>query len=273
MEPLALRSGEDGDTHARNPQANSTGVAPVEIEVGPEPVVIPRATTPASAGDRRAAATSTRVMLVDDHQVFVEALALAIDAQPDLESVGTMGTIGACLAALPDAAPDLVLMDVYLPDGDGIDAIGEIRARSPSALILVMTGHTDVGAMARAASAGASGFLPKESSIATVLAAIRTARDGQMLVDGTTLAAILGRVSTAGVPRANGPSVLTAREQEVIELMGRGLDPNAIADQLGISVHTCRGHEKNILAKLEAHSQLEAVVIAARRGMIARLGR
>ena len=219
---------------------------------------------------------TTRVLLVDDHRAFAEALAVAIDRNPDLACVGTPTTIAECLEVVQQTAPDVVLLDIYLPDGDGIDAIPSIRASDPDVRIVVMTGYTDVDVMARAATAGASGFLPKENSIAAVLSAIRAVRDGQMLVDGSTLAAILGRVSrSAPGPRGQGQGSnhLTTREQDVLDLMGQGLDPHAIAGRLGISLHTCRGYQKSILAKLEAHSQLEAVVVAARRGMIARLGR
>ena len=232
-----------------------------------------------AAGDPVSApaiSSATRVLIVDDHRVFSEALALAIAHHPDIVCVGTPTTIAECLATVEEAAPDVVLLDIYLPDGDGIEAIPAIQARRCAARIIVMTGYTDIEVMARAASAGASGFLPKENSIAAVLAAIRAAGDGQMLVDGSTLAAILGRVGRAA-PGTRGLDVdsthLTARERDVLDLMGQGLDPNAIAERLGIGLHTCRGYQKSILAKLDAHSQLEAVVVAARRGLIARLGR
>jgi Response regulator containing a CheY-like receiver domain and an HTH DNA-binding domain len=219
---------------------------------------------------------ATRVLIVDDHRAFAEALAVAIDGNPDLVCVGTPTTIGECLAMVEQVAPDVVLLDIYLPDGDGIEAIPAIRARHDAARILVMTGYTDVEVMARAASAGASGFLPKENSISAVLAAVRAAGDGRMLVDGSTLAAILGRVGRAA-PGASAhesnTANLTRRERDVLNLMGQGLDPHAVAGRLGITLHTCRGYQKSILAKLDAHSQLEAVVVAARRGLIARLGR
>ncbi len=218
---------------------------------------------------------ATRVLIVDDHRAFSEALAAAIDGNLDLVCVGTPTTIDECLAMVETTAPDVVLLDIYLPDGDGIEAIPAIRARHGDARILVMTGYTDVEVMARAASAGASGFLPKENSISAVLAAIRAVGDGQMLVDGSTLAAILGRVGRAAPgTRAldSGAANLTRRERDVLDLMGQGLDPHAVAGKLEISLHTCRGYQKSILAKLDAHSQLEAVVVAARRGLIARLG-
>jgi DNA-binding NarL/FixJ family response regulator len=246
---------------------------------GPIAALDDRSAVAATAHDlvhERAGRRSTRVLIVDDHRAFSEALAAAIDGNPDLACVGTPTTIGECLAMLEQVTPDVVLMDIYLPDGDGIEAIPAIRARHGKARILIMTGYTDVEVMARAASAGASGFLPKENSIGAVLAAIRAVGDGQMLVDGSTLAAILGQVGRAapGSRRSgDGSANLTTRERDVLDLMGQGLDPHAVSARLGISLHTCRGYQKSILAKLDAHSQLEAVVVAARRGLIARLGR
>ena len=218
---------------------------------------------------------TTKVLLVDDHRLFAEALGMAISRHPDLACVGTSTTIEECLEAVEATAPDVILLDVRLPDGDGIDAIDAIRARQPGVRVVVMTGHTDVETMARAAAAGAGGFLPKESSIGAVLEAIRAARDGTMLVDGSTLSAILVRVGRppAGRGDAQVGSSLTRRELDVLGLMGQGLDSHAVAARLTISLHTCRGYQKSILAKLDAHSQLEAVVIAARQGLIQPLGR
>src|SRR5512140_1838069 len=103
----------------------------------------------AASSERDPAAGVTRVLLVDDHRAFSEALAMAIDSFPDLTCVGTPTTITDALAVIPQAGPDVVLMDIYLPDGNGIEAIAGIRALQPGVRILVMTGHTDVDVMAR----------------------------------------------------------------------------------------------------------------------------
>jgi DNA-binding NarL/FixJ family response regulator len=214
------------------------------------------------------------VLVVDDHRAFAGALMIAIDVHEDLVSVGSAGSVGEALASIRKLPPDVVLMDIRLPDGDGIDAVASVRELAPAARVLILTGHTDVEVLARAATAGASGFLPKESSIATVIGAIRAARGGEMLVEGATLAAILGRVASqaSASQRASADAVvLTPRENDVMLLMGQGMDPHAIAASLGISLHTCRGYQKGIMAKLDAHSQLEAVVLATRRGLLPRV--
>ena len=213
----------------------------------------------------------TRVLIVDDHLAFSGAVEIAINAQADMISVGEAASVVAALDAVRRQKPHVVLMDVHLPDGDGIAATKLIVDLGLGARVLILTAHTSVDVMARAASAGACGFLPKESSVGSVLRAIRAAGDGQMVVDGSTLAAILGRLHGPAAASPDAPAgtpALTPREQDVLELMGQGLDPHAIARELGISLNTCRGYQKSILAKLGAHSQLEAVVIASRRGVI-----
>ncbi len=223
---------------------------------------------PEATGGRR-----TTVLVVDDHLAFSGAVGIAIDAQDDLACVGAVASVAEALDRVGREPPDVVLMDIYLPDGDGIAATERVLVLSPSTRVVILTGHTDVEVLARAASAGACGFLPKESSIGAVIRAIRAAREGQLLVEGTTLAAILGRVRQPGpgAPEqsADAPA-LTPRERDVLGLMGQGLDPHAIAKELGISLHTCRGYQKSIMAKFDAHSQLETVVIATRRGLIGR---
>jgi DNA-binding NarL/FixJ family response regulator len=221
---------------------------------------------PADGGD-------IRVLIVDDHAALSGALAIAIDAHPGLHCVGTTATIDATVASMRELTPDVVLMDVFLPDGDGIDAIPALQAATPGVRILILTGHADVDLLARAAAAGASGFLPKESPIGSVIGAVRAAGEGQILVDGTTLASILGRLARSsrhGQDPGSDIPRLTRREADVLRLMARGLDPHAIAKELGISLNTCRGYQKSLMAKLGAHSQLEAVVIGTRRGLVAR---
>ncbi len=211
----------------------------------------------------------TRVLVVDDHLAFAECLALAIDARPDLECSVTAVSISDGLLAAERSGPDVVLLDVMLPDGDGVDAIGHFREAAPGTRILILTGHTDLDVLTRAAAAGASGFLQKESDIESIVRAIRAARDGTILVEQTTLTSILGRVRSGPVTPTGGDRPhLTAREMDVLALMGEGLDPHAIAKLLEISLNTCRGYQKSIMAKLDAHSQLEAVVVATRRGII-----
>jgi DNA-binding NarL/FixJ family response regulator len=228
---------------------------------------------PKRDGAPRAQDAATRVLIVDDHTAFCDALAMAIDLQDDLVCIGGAASLREAMATIDGNPPDVILMDVHLPDGDGIEATARIRSAAPDALILILTGHADAGILARAAAAGASGFLPKESPIATVLQSIRAVRRGAMLIDGAVLATLLERMvpALAPVPKPESKDddlLLTQRERDVLQLMAEGQNSHAIAIALNISLHTCRGYQKSVMAKLDAHSQLEAVVMATRRHLV-----
>lgn len=215
-----------------------------------------------------AAAASIQVMIVEDHFALSESLGLAIDFETDMECVGLAPTIGEALELMARCAPDVVLMDVLLPDGDGIDATARLKAICPQAAVLVLTAHPDPALMVRAAEAGASGFLRKESRVAEVLRAIRLAAGGALALEVGSLRNLLATLREGPPPARARPLPLTAREQEVLTLMSAGLGPKAIATRLGMTVHTCRSHVKSILGKLGAHTQLEAVVVAARHQLL-----
>ena len=206
-----------------------------------------------------------RVLVVDDHTTFAELLTEAIDREPDLLSVGHATTAAAGVAMYADLVPDVVLMDLQLPDFDGSVATARIVAMSPDARVIMLTGHVTAAAMAHAATSGACGFLPKDGHLADMLRAIRTATPGSLVVNPLLLARLIDQ------PRTARPSLarpLSQRELSVLTRMADGQDVTTIARELFISTHTCRGHVKNILSKLGAHSQLEAVIIAVRVGLI-----
>jgi DNA-binding NarL/FixJ family response regulator len=210
----------------------------------------------------------TRVLVVDDHRTFAELLSRALDAESDLECVGHAQDSAQALAAVARLMPDVVLMDVNLPDRDGISTAAQLVRDYPDLKILILTAHASLAVVERAAAAGASGFLAKDGSLTEVLNGLRTARFGSLILpDG-----LLTRLSAVGErDRTMQQWNLTPRELEVLDLLGHGRDPRGIAKELGVTLHTCRGYVKGVLAKLGVHSQLEAVVLATRTGLI-RLG-
>jgi DNA-binding NarL/FixJ family response regulator len=215
----------------------------------------------------------TRVLVVEDQQTLAGALQIAIDAQPDMDCVGAVRTAEEAVALAVASHPDTVLMDIRLSGADGIEATRQIKAACPRVRVLILTADATPARLAAAAAVGASGFLAKDSPFPTVLAAIRAPIDGKILVEENTLAALVESLDRASPPLDSPmPDLarLTARERQVLALMGEGLDPQAIARRLVVSRHTARGHVKNILMKLGAHSQLEAVVIATRAGYLPR---
>lgn len=204
--------------------------------------------------------------MVDDHLVVAETLRMAIDLEDGLECVGIAGTVEEAMEILGHHSADVVLMDVRLPGTDGIDGTRQMKARHPSVRVLIVSAYTDVDIVARAVGAGASGVLTKEGALADVMSAIRTASDGALLVDTLALSQLApGEASPHVTTAARG---LTSREREILRLMGEGLKPKSIAIHLGISVETVRGHLKSIMVKLDAHTQLEAVLTAVREGIV-----
>ena len=228
----------------------------------------------------------TGVLVVEDQQVLAAALEIAIGTQPDMDCVGTASTVEDALARAAEHRPDVVLMDIQLPGTDGIEGTRRIKAAYPDVTVLILTAGATAGRLAAAAAAGAGGFLAKNGSFSDILAAIRNPMQGKMVVEGATLKELIKDIPgppglrpaqpglTAVPPGAeeNGQAPeaprLTAREQEVLALMGEGLDPSAIAERLVLSVYTARGHVKNVMMKLGAHTQLEAVVLATKSGLL-----
>ncbi|MEV5979114.1 response regulator transcription factor [Streptomyces sp. NPDC052114] len=214
-----------------------------------------------------------RVLVVEDQRAMAGALEIAIGAQPDLVCVGAVGTVEEAVPLVAELGPDVVLMDVHLPGADGIEGTRRIRADHPRTRVLLLTADARPRQLVAAASAGAAGFIAKDSAFPAVLAAIRAPAEGPMYIEQSTLDLVVSALgplldgSPPG-PRYDDRAGLTAREREVLQLMGQGLGPRAIAERLVVSPHTARGHVKRVMAKLGAHSQLEAVVIAARSGLL-----
>jgi len=205
------------------------------------------------------------VVIIDDHRAFSQAVGLALSLEPDLTYVGEASTMTLGLDLIARTRPAVALVDYALPDVDGVETTRRIRRSFPATRVVMITGHADLALMQAAADAGASAFLPKQSAVAEIIRAVRHADDGIMLVDHGTLRLLMvdsgsrSRMDTRG---------LNERELEALEMLGRGLSPRGIAEELCVSLHTARGYVKAILAKLEAHSQLEAVVAAIRLGLI-----
>jgi DNA-binding NarL/FixJ family response regulator len=209
----------------------------------------------------------TKVVIVDDHQTLVDLLRLALSAETDIDVVGTAGTAGDGLRLVEQTRPDLVLMDFGLPDKDGVTTAAEVLRRQPATRVVMLTATHDGSLISRAAAAGVCGFVAKTGAFGEVLSAIRTARSGSMVIDPTVLARLVPsqrKPAETESDRMVAP-LLTPR---VLGLLGAGMDARAIARTLSISLHTCRGYVKSVLAKLDCHSQLEAVVAAGRLGLL-----
>jgi DNA-binding NarL/FixJ family response regulator len=195
---------------------------------------------------------------------------MAVDLQLDLRFVGVASTAEEGLGLIAMERPDVAIIDVVLPGADGIEVTRRTRELSPETRVVVLTARGDIAVMARAAAAGAAGFVSKTRPVAEILAAIRAAGEGEISLDRSTLSALLVRLEANG--SGIDPSTrLTPRELEVLSLLGEGLSVQDIAGKLHLSIHTCRGSVKAILSKMNVHSQLEAVVKASRQGLLPEL--
>jgi len=221
--------------------------------------------SPADGAPAEIGAPVIRVLVVDDHEVLASSLARVLDEEPDLVSVGVAGTLERARAMIATTAPDVVLLDHRLPDGDGVAAISELRALRPSIKVVVLTASAADHVLVAAIEAGASGFVSKTRSLGEVTSAVRAAATGEAVISPELLARLLPRLSPSGRPRHQE---LTEREREVLGLVADGLSNAAIAERLVVSVHTVRNHVANLSAKLGAHSKLEALSIAVREGLL-----
>lgn len=216
-------------------------------------------------GEEQTRGSVIRILIVEDHRMMAELLEQALGYQEDFEVVGAVATIDEAVTSVRRERPDVVLMDYMLPDGDGVEATRKVKAVHPEAKVVLVTAVSDQSVLVSAIEAGASGFVPKTRAVQEVVSAIRAAHAGEALVSPSMLAGLLHRM------RRDYKGVgadLTPREIEVLRLMTMGRSNRAIADEMVISLHTVRNHVQNILAKLGAHSKLEAVAIARREGII-----
>jgi DNA-binding NarL/FixJ family response regulator len=207
-----------------------------------------------------------RILIVDDHRTFTELLMGALDREPDLCTVGSTDSGRRAIELCRELNPDLVVLDYHLPDVSGLSVAALILAESPATRIVMLTGDPTPEALENAAAIGICAFLPKDGSLASMLNALRNVRVGGFLVHPSLVAHLNPKWRRHEAQHS--VQALTRRELEVLRLMAEGSDVRANARSLGISENTCRGYVKSILAKLEAHTQLEAVVSATRRGLI-----
>jgi DNA-binding NarL/FixJ family response regulator len=225
--------------------------------------------TDLATGAASAPPTERTVLIIDDHRSFAEALAIAIDAQIGLSCVAIAGSGAEGVAAVTRCRPDVVVVDMRLPDTSGPALIVKLQAASPGLPVLALTAYADAANVAAAAQAGVCAFLRKECSVQDIVASLRSAGDLPLTIDAATLGSMMSR-SRPPVPQPleAGGVRLTPREREVLGLLAEANDAQGIARHLGISIHTIRGYVKALLAKLEAHSQLEAVVRAKQLGIL-----
>ena len=211
-----------------------------------------------------------RVVLVDDHAVVRAGLKAMLRAARDIEVVGEASDGVAAVELAASTVPDVILMDVRMPKGSGIEACVSIKQAAPSAKIIMLTVSDEEGDLYDAVKSGASGYLLKDSSIDEVAQAVRVVAEGQSLISPMMAAKLLDEFKE--MSRTDREAVisarLTERELEVLRLVAKGLNNREIAKQLFISENTVKNHVRNILEKLQLHSRMEAVMYAVREKLL-----
>ncbi|OEJ30419.1 response regulator transcription factor [Streptomyces subrutilus] len=223
--------------------------------------------TPQTTPDtvRGAAVERITILLVEDHDMVAEAIRLALDRTDDLEVVGRSLSLRDALADAIRLRPAVVVLDRRLPDGDGIAAIAALKAAAPGTRVLVLTGEGTPALAARVAEAGGSGLILKAGNLAELQDGVRRVAAGEVAFSKGLLSGALDRLAgrTAGLG-----ATLTPRERETLCLLGDGLGTADISRRLGVALNTARNHVQRVLEKLGARSQLEAVAVARREGLL-----
>jgi DNA-binding NarL/FixJ family response regulator len=211
-----------------------------------------------------------RILLIDDDDLMRAGLRSVLSSDETIEVVGEAGDGRLAVGSVRELQPDLVLMDIRMPDVDGISATREVLSAMPDVKVVVLTTFEDDDYIFDALSAGASGFLLKRTKPEELIAAIHTVADGDSLLSPSVTRRVIDRMATQPVAGLSGARLeqLTPREREVLELVGRGLSNREIAEAFVIEESTVKTHVKRILMKLGLRDRVQAVILAYETGVI-----
>ena len=213
-----------------------------------------------------------RVLLVEDHASFRQALAFMLEREPGFEVAGQVGSLAEARQLNGEVLEnvEVAIVDLALPDGDGLELIEDFSSE-PRMTTLVLSASLEPGRFARAVEAGASGVLHKSTPIKDIVEAVQLLRAGEALLSPAEVVEMLrlvGRERQEELAAREAVERLTPREKEVLEALAEGLESKEIAEKLNVTVETERTHMVNILHKLGVHSRLQALVFAARYGVV-----
>jgi two-component system response regulator DevR len=204
-----------------------------------------------------------RVFLLDDHEVVRRGVADLLGSEPDIVVAGEAATAAEALSRVPAARPDVAVLDVRLPDGDGVTVCRELRSQLPDLRCIMLTSFADDEALFDAIMAGATGYVLKQIRGNDLVGAIRTVASGQSLLDPRTTARVLDRMRETANRRRDPLAALTDQERAVLELIGEGLTNRQIAERMFLAEKTVKNYVSHLLAKLGMERRTQAAVLAA----------
>ncbi|MEU5592847.1 response regulator transcription factor [Streptomyces sp. NPDC020298] len=205
-----------------------------------------------------------RVFLLDDHEVVRRGVHDLLDDEPDITVVGEAAGVAQALARVPALRPQVAVLDVRLPDGDGVTVCRELRSRMPELACLMLTSFDDEEALLDSIMAGASGYVLKQIQGSDLVSAVRTVAAGQSLLDPSATARLMARLRQGEEPEPEPDALpgLTEREREILALIGEGLTNRQIGQRLYLAEKTVKNHISRLLAKLGVERRVQAAVIA-----------
>ncbi|WP_416984885.1 response regulator [Streptomyces sp. T028] len=215
-------------------------------------------------GERPGPDSPIRVFLLDDHEVVRRGVRDLLNDEPDLTVVGEAGTVEQALVRVPALRPQVAVLDVRLPDGDGVTVCRELRSSMPELACLMLTSFDDEEALLDSIMAGASGYVLKQIQGTDLVSAVRTVAAGQSLLDPSATTRLMARLRQGQEPEPEPDALpgLTEREREILALIGEGLTNRQIGQRLYLAEKTVKNHISRLLAKLGVERRIQAAVIA-----------
>jgi DNA-binding NarL/FixJ family response regulator len=231
----------------------------------------PSAVQEPQAAPKETARSYVQVLIVQDHPLLASAIARVLEAEPDLRVAGVSSSGAAAMEAVSQHRPDVVLMDFRLPDVSGPAAARMIKNQHADAAIVFHSADESESALLDAIDAGATAYLTKDATADQIITAVRRSSKGEVLIPAALFARAIARHRGAVVKKRERERLLaefTPRELDVLHLLAEGLDTTSMSQRLGIAPHTVEWHVRHVIEKLQVHSKLQAVIAAARKGLI-----
>ena len=211
----------------------------------------------------QAEAAPIKVFLLDDHEIVRQGVRDLLETQPDMEVIGEAGTASSALARIPALRPNVAILDLKLPDGDGVSVCRDIRSRVPEVACLMLTSVDDDEALFNAIMAGAAGYVIKDIRGADLVSAVRTVASGQSMLDPRAASQLMTRLRDAAT-RKDPLEGLTNQERRILELIGEGLTNRQIGERMYLAEKTVKNYVSNMFQKLGMERRAQAAAYAAR---------